>query len=166
MSCFVYPTDAKDVLAKLIGRSICRIRRQLLRSDYDELSSTIRDQESDGTTELKMDDGTLIKFDSHTESMSVQVSLGEVDTRREHHLLADVSGNEFWSTRVRRKVLSIDVLISKYASPTGKGEFAVAFQLEGDLRFVIEYLSDDEHTDVIRVIGDLPTGEYDRVAVA
>jgi hypothetical protein len=165
MPCFAYPTDAKGILGKLVGRSIVRVRRYLLRSEYNELPAQTRDQESDGTTELQMDDGTLIQFDSHTESMSVQVSLGEMDARRERHLLADVSGNEFWAPMVGRKILAIDALVSKYASPVGKGEFAVVFELEGDWRFVIEYLSDEEHTDLIRVTGGLPTGEYDRVPV-
>jgi hypothetical protein len=78
----------------------------------------------------------------------------------------DTSKNRFWVERIGKKVVAIDVLVSKYASPHGRGEFAVFFALEGDLHFVLEYLSDEQHTDAIRVTGDVPTGKYNRVSVA
>lgn len=161
-----FPCDARKLLAPLRGHGIANVRRQVLLSDYNELPVTIRDEESDGPTELVLDDGTSLHFVPDTEQMSVKVGSGRMPIWGDHFRAIEPAANSFWSQRIGSPVAEVYVLVSKYAGPNNRSEFAVELQLEGGLRVVLEYVSDEAHPDTLRISGDEPAGTYRRVKVA
>lgn len=163
---YCYPCDAKRLLVPLRGRRIAIVRRQVLLSDYDELPHRIRDEESDGPTELVFDNDTAIHFVPDTEQMSVKVGAGRMPTWGSHFSPIEPTANSFWAQRVGSPVAAVHALISKYATVDNRSEFAVELQLEGGLRVVVEYVNDEEHPDTLRLAGDEPDGTYRRVKVA
>ena len=140
--------------------------QKVLLSDYNELPARTRDEESDGPTELVFDNGTAIHFVPDTEQMSVKVGAGRMPTWGEHFRAIEPAANSFWSQRIGNPVAEVYVLVSKYAEPDNRSEFAVELQLGGGLRVVLEYLSDEAHPDTLRLTGDEPAGTYRRVKVA
>jgi hypothetical protein len=163
---YCFPRDAARLFAPLRGSSIVVVHRQVLLSDYDELPAETRDEESDGPTELVFDNGSAIHFVPDTEQMSVKVGAGNMPTWGNHFRAVEPTRNSFWSRRIGRPVSEVHVLVSKYAEPGNRSEFAVEFQLDGGLRVLMEYVSDEAHPDTLRLSGDEPAGTYRRVKVA
>ena len=163
---YYFPCDAGRLFATLRGSTIAIVRRQVLRSDYDELPTSIRDEESDGPTELVFDNGTAIHFVPDTEQMSVKVGAGRMPTWGDHFSAIEPTANSFWSQRIGRPVTEAHVFVSQYAEPDNRSEFVIKLQLEGGLRVVLEYVSDEAHPDTLRLTGDEPAGMHRRVKVA
>jgi len=138
------------------------VRRQVLRSDYDELPPEHRDQESDGPTELIFRDGTEVHFVPDTEQMSVKVAEGRMPAWGEHYAAVEPMGNDFWLLRAGKPVSAVNVLVSDHANPGNRSEFGVEFQFEGEGRLFVEYVSDEAHTDTMRISGAAPVGRYRR----
>lgn len=166
MADYVFPCDAGRLFAALCGHRIANVRRQVLVSDYDHLPSAIRDEESDGPTELILDDGTAIHFVPDAEHMSVKVGGGRMPTWGVYFRGIEPRTNIFWSQRIGSRIAQVHALVSKYGEPGNRSEFGVQLQLEGGLRVVVEYLSDESHPDTLCVSADEPAGTYRRVKVA
>jgi hypothetical protein len=163
----LYPTQAHALWASLLGHGIVAVRRQFLCSDYEELAPAVRDQESDGPTELHFEGGIRLHLHAATEQMSLQVAQGVMQLHGEHFTPPiRIEGNEFWKPRVGQPVTAVDVLISPHATPDSRSEFAVELVLANQLRAVFEYVSDAEHTDQLRIDGTSPLGNYQRMNVA
>jgi hypothetical protein len=161
-----FPSEAGAMLAALRGHKIAKVCRQVLLSDYNELPSATRDEESDGPTELVFDDGRAIHFIADTEQMSVKVGAGRMPTWGDHFKMIETADNSFWVQRIRSPVADVHVLVSEYSEPRNRSEFGVELQLEGGARVVLEYLSDEAHPDTLRVSGDEPAGTYRRMKIA
>lgn len=90
---------------------------------------------------------------SNTKQMAIELIPGPSPRYGESFVSRDVTSNPFWSTRTDKSVVGIDALQSLY-SPEGS---LFAFGLEVFFRdaesFVIEYLSDEEHQDQVRITG-------------
>jgi len=163
---YCFPRDAGTLFAKLRRKRIVEVRRQVLLSDYHALPIDCRDEESDGPTEFVFDGGIAIHFVPNTEHMSVMVGTGRMPSWGVHFCEIEPISNGFWSQRVGSAVVAALVLVSDYAEPGNRSEFAVELELEGGLRVVLEYLSDEEHPDTLRLAGEEPAGTYRRVRVA
>jgi len=163
---YCFPCDAGKLFAPLPGRSVVMVRRQVLLSDYKELSPAIRDEESDGPTELVLDDGTAIHFVPDTEQMSVKVGAGRMPAWGDHFREIEPATNGYWVGRVGTPVAEVRVLVSKYAAPGNRSEFGVELLLKGGLRVLLEYVSDESRPDTLRISTDEPAGSFRRVKVA
>lgn len=142
-----------DLLGSLAGRRIDSVRRRLFRDDYNFYDPQIRDQEADGPTEVRTVDGLVFSIVGNTEEMAIEVVQGpmpEVGPSYDYH---EVSSNEFWSTRVDKTIVAVDVLQSIHEGSGGKSAFGIEVFLDQADSFVIEYLSDEEHVDQTRVTG-------------
>jgi hypothetical protein len=161
------PTHAQALWNSLLGHSIVAVRRQFLRADYEALAVEVRDEESDGPIELRFDSGMLLHLQADTEQMSVRVAQGAMPPCGEHHTTPmSIAGNEFWRLRIAQPLMAVDVLASAHAAPGGRSEFAVELVLANRTRAVIEYLSDEEHVDQIRIAAASPPGTYQRINIA
>ncbi|MBN1378585.1 MAG: hypothetical protein JXA04_05065 [Gammaproteobacteria bacterium] len=140
-----------EYLKSLLGKEIIVVRRQLLASDLEVLDSSSCEQEADGPIELKFNDSNIASFVADTESMSIVLAEYKMQKWGDSYTTVDVSKNSFWSARLNKKIERIEILISNYTSEKYPSEFGLVFTLFGGVQFVIEYLSDSEHTDVIRL---------------
>jgi hypothetical protein len=147
----MHPSIERALLANLQGQKLVRVRRQVLTSDYQELPLETRDEESDGPIELQFENGTVIHISPDTEQMSVNVLPGEMPQWGEHYELIDPSLNAFWGNILGKKIARINALISDHASSTYPSEFAIEVIMEDGTQFSTEYISDEEHTDALRV---------------
>ena len=163
---YSFPSDARALLAGLRGRRIVMVRRQVLLSDYEELAPNIREEESDGPTELAFDEGTIIHFIPDTEQMSVRVGEGAMPAWGEHFAWIEPAANDFWAERLARPVTGICVLVSDYSGPESRSELGLELQLEGGVQLFIEYLSDESYADALRISGVQPAGSYRRLKIA
>lgn len=161
-----FPTALQDLGQRMIGRTIVSVRRYLLRSDFDELPERSRHQESDGPVELTLDDGTRIHFVPDAEQMSVKVAEGRMPAWGEHYILVEPTANDFWSPIVGRPISEVTALVSVYATPDNRSEFGVELKIEGSRSVLIEYLSDEEHPDLLRVTSGSPSLKHRRVSLA
>jgi hypothetical protein len=166
MAQYGFPSDSGALLASLQGQKIASVRRQVLQSDYDELPFDVRDEESDGPTELRFSDGRTLHFVPYTEQMSVHIGVGPMPSWGEHFIIIDPSANPFWTERIEHTVEHVHVLVSTYASSDNRSEFGVELELEGGRKVVLEYLSDEGHPDVLRVTGSHPPGDCRQLAIA
>ena len=162
---YKYPTDVMRLLARVIGQNIVRVRRAALVSDYNDLPQNTRDEESDGETEFVFGNGDVLHLTSHTESMSVQIAGELLPEDNRYSKIVDVTQNSFWKERVERKVTGIDVLVSDSATNSNRQEFAIGFHFAGAPSCYVEYISDEDHVDQIRVIDFEPGGYWKRVSV-
>ncbi|MCL4852247.1 MAG: hypothetical protein KJZ78_12810, partial [Bryobacteraceae bacterium] len=142
-----------DVLGSLVGRRIDGVRRYLFRDDYNFYDPQNRDQEADGPTEVRTDDGLVFTIVGNTEEMAIEMIQGPVQGIGSSYDCHEVSSNEFWSPRVHKTIVAIDVLQSIHEASEAKSAFGIEVFLDHAESFVIEYLSDEEHVDQTRVTG-------------
>ena len=145
------PSEKVSTLESLIDYGIVKVSRQILVDDTDRSDF---EQMADGVTKIQMESGTTVHFYALTELNSVGVSPGPMRKYGDSYKLIDVSDNDFWVARLRKKIKSIKVLKSKYSSPSNPSEFAVMLVLEDGLKAYFEYLDDENFPDTARVVGE------------
>ena len=142
-----------DLLGALAGRRIVKVRRQLFVDDYNFYDPQIRDQEADGPTEITTDDGLVFSVVGNTEEMAIEVVEGPMTEVGPSFANQEVSSNQFWSSRIDKTIVAVDVLQSIHEAPNVQAAFGIEVFLNRADSFVIEYLSDEEHVDQTRVTG-------------
>jgi hypothetical protein len=65
----------------------------------------------------------------------------------------DVTANSFWTSRVNKCIIRLDLLQSLYAAEGARRAFGLEVFFADADSFVIEYLSDEEHQDQLRITG-------------
>lgn len=163
---FSIPSQASQLANSLIGRRIIRVRRYVLRSDYDILPRVARDEESDGPVELALDDGRFISVVSDTESMSVEVAALSLPVFGDSYVYINPGDNIYWSERLHREINAVALLRSRHASNAYPSEFGFELGLGDGLRVLCEYISDEEHTDTLRLRSEYSGPECERVILA
>jgi len=80
----------------------------------------------------------------------------------------DVGANAFWRSRVGQPIASVWELFSKHQKDDA-APFGLQFRFEGADPFVVEYPSDKNHVDQIRIgstWSDLPVSDVREVQVS
>ncbi len=91
---------------------------------------------------------------ANTGRMSVDVSAGPMPKLGSTFFAREVGHNDFWAPRMRKRVLGVHALVSDW-QPPGATPFGLEFHLDVSEPFVIEYVSDEQQLDQIRVTGSL-----------
>lgn len=159
------PSECKHVLRQWIGSTIKRVRRQLLRSDYESLPAATRDELSDGSIELHSNDGACLHFLPDATRMSILLGVGHAPGFGESYFAKDVTASVFWRVRVDRPIVQFTILKSRYQTIAQPSEFGLEVQLQGSLGFVIEWESGDEFSDTLRVVEPREPAECIRIPV-
>jgi len=144
---------SRTFLGSLLGKKIVQVKRQLFANDYAFYDPEIRDQESDGPTEFRTADGVVFHVVSNTEQMAIEVMLGPAPRFGECFVSRDVTPNVFWSSRTNKSIAGVDALQSLYSPDESQFAFGLEVFFTDAESFVIEYLSDEEHQDQLRITG-------------
>jgi hypothetical protein len=151
--------------AKLLGSCLVKIERQVFQTDFEFYDPSCRDEESDGPIQFTTDCGIVFWIAANTELMSVDSYLGVMLKYGSTYSWRDVGANSFWNTRVGRQITDVWALFSNrqkdVASP-----FGLEFCFQGAAPFVVEYLSNENHLDQIRIgstWSELPVSDVRRV---
>lgn len=145
-------SDSTELLRHLLGAKLVKVRRNLYLPDIQRLDAVVADEDSDGSIEISTERGFVLTISSDTENMSVEVTAGAMPVKGPSFVLTDVSSNKFWTDRIGKTIKSIDLLKSAYGFQDGPA-FGVEISLLDEQGFVVEYISDDEYLDQIRVTG-------------
>ena len=129
------------------------------------MARKIRDQESDGPTEFRTVDGVVFHVVSNTKQMAIELVPGPYQQYGESYVGQDVTSNAFWLTRTNKSIVHIDSLQSLYGPEESQASFGLEFFFRDAESFVIEYLSDEEHQDQIRITGPYAGPPHRRVPV-
>ena len=141
------------LLETFLDQEITKVRREIWLPDFESLDPKIRDEESDGPIELTFCNGVTIGIFSNTEEMSIEIKEGPIAAPSSAFVSRDLTENSFWLARVGKPIERIDVLQSIYDSPLSAIFFGVELFCLGADSFVVEYISDEDHTDQIRITG-------------
>jgi hypothetical protein len=158
--------ESRGLLGSLVGKKLSRVQRQLFLNDYAFYTAETRDQESDGPTEFRTVDGTEFHFLGNTEQQSIEIFSGPSPRYGESFANKDITLNTFWSSRINKSIISMDVLQSIYGVEGALSAFGVEFFFDGAESFVMEYLSDETHQDQVRITGPYKGPPCLRIAVA
>lgn len=135
------------VLRNLLGEKIISVTRQLFKDDMD---LDDYEQSADGPVELTMTNGSVLHFIAFTEACSVGVVSGGMPRYGDSYEFRDLTMNLFWGGRVGQELRRLNILkISELEDPNPCEAVDIIFQ-NGE-RVVIEYISDEENLDMIRV---------------
>lgn len=151
-------------LARTKGKRLLRVVRQVVPEDYGFYPEQTRNELSDGTLELSFEDGSVLCLEAHTEHMSVAVSSARTKIAR--YLSLDLTGTPFWQRVVEHTLSDLQVLVSPYASPDCRQEFGLLVTMSNGETFLVEYISDEEFTDALRIMKDtshIPQEQYSLV---
>jgi len=143
------------VFKALEGHHTIQARRSVLLDDYYLLDVEVRDEISDGNTELTFSNGTVLQFYSDNSQLSVAVELTSLRDGPDYYKLMDFSSNSFWRPRLNRPIIAINILISEFADDWYRSEFGVEFLLEGDQRVIVAYFSGGNVPESTHVTGDV-----------
>lgn len=143
--------SSKSLARKIVGSTLARVKRFVFMPEYECFDSTTRDESSDGPIEFTTGSGFIFHVLGNTEDMSVELRLGPCPRLGETFVERDVSANAFWSHRLGKKIRDLDALQSLYGSEDSAAAFALELTFSEAEPMVIEYLSDNEHLDQIRI---------------
>jgi len=158
-------SNSRTLLKGLIGQRLSQVQRHMFVSDYTFYDPEIRDQESDGPTEFRTVDGMVFHVVSNTKQMAIEFLSGSCPRYGESYVGRDCTSNAFWSTRTNKSIEHIDVLQSLYSPEESQFAFGSEFFFQDAESFVIEYLSDEEHQDQIRITGPYAGPPCRRIAI-
>lgn len=157
---------SKSVLQRIVGSALARVKRHVFMPEHEVSDAATRDESSDGPTEFTTIDGFVFHVLGNTEEMSVEVFPGPCPKFGETFVERDVSSNGFWLRRLGKQICSLDALQSLYGAANSASAFALEMAFLGAEPVVIEYLSDDEHIDQIRLTGSYSGPPCKRVNLA
>lgn len=146
-------SNSRKLLRNLIGKKLSQVQRYVFISDYEFYDPEIRDQESDGPTEFRTVDGMVFHVVSNTKQMAIEFISGPCPRYGESFVGRDVTSNAFWLTRTNKNIVHIDALQSLYSPEGSLFAFGSEFFFQDAESFAIEYLSDEEHQDQVRITG-------------
>lgn len=151
-----------NILKSLIGTRIVSVSRYLLKSDFhvDDFQ-----QNADGPVEITFDNGTIIYFNSFTSGESISMFEGKMPLYGESYVYKDVSNNLFWSSRIRQKITKMYVLKSEYFSTDFPLECVLEIFFENNTKACVEYLSDEDFIDTLRVTSKFNESHLLRIEV-
>jgi hypothetical protein len=144
--------EGSSQLESIVGSRLVRVERQIFRSDFDYYDEACRDEESDGPIQFTAECGSTFYVAGNTERMSVEIFAGPMPRWGSTYFLREVTVNSFWAPRMGKRIASIYALVSD-RQPASAAPFGIEFHLESAEPFTIEYLSDDDHLDQIRITG-------------
>ena len=147
MSVGAIALNSRKLLRSLIGKKLLQVQRYIFVSDYEFYDPEIRDQESDGPTEFRTEDGMVFHVVSNTKQLAIEFIPGPCPRYGESYVGLDVTSNAFWSIRTNKSIEHIDALQSLYSPEGSPYAFGSEFFFHGVESFVVEYLSDEEHQD-------------------
>jgi len=136
----------------VVASRLVRVERQIFRPDFDYYNEACRDEESDGPIQFTADCGVMFYIAGDTERMSIAVFSGKMPTLGSTYFKRQLERNSFWTPRVGKTVTSVHALVSD-RQPSNAAPFGLEFHLDSAEPFTIEYLSDEDHVDQIRVTG-------------
>ncbi|MBF0366698.1 MAG: hypothetical protein HQK50_14085 [Oligoflexia bacterium] len=143
-------------LKKIIGKKIIKVERQIFKDD-DDLDDY--EQNADGYIQFTFDDNFIIYFFPLTELESIGVKEIEMPKLGDSYQWINPSCNEFWSNKTNVVITAIDVIISRFRTCSQPMEHALTFHLKNSQQFSIEFMSDDNCLDTLRVVGKITTEE-------
>lgn len=143
------PSKNITLLKLLTSKKITNVERQIYIGDND-LSDF--EQNADGPIQLTLDGGMIVYFFAITELNSIGLSANLMPTYGDSYKTIDVTRNYFWRSRINKSILEIHILQSIYASKNNPSEFGVEFIFSDRSKVCFEYLDEEEHLDMIRVI--------------
>jgi len=112
--------------------------------EYNNHPQSIRDEETDGRTVIKLDNEIQIVFLQDTSTMSLRICEGCEIKPSSFSFEKDVSTNEFWNARLNEKITDIFILQSLYASEDYPSEFGIEFKLSNGKNFIVEYIDNED----------------------
>jgi hypothetical protein len=139
------------LLRSLIGRALVGARRQVFLSDYLSLSEEVRDQESDGSLELNVDDGRVVTFLPETNMATIILSDTEEGFGGSSYTCIDPSTNAFWRQRLGKPIVEIILLYDDGSELELDLPVGLAFVFD-DALFTIEYISNKTHCDQMIIL--------------
>ena len=145
-------SDTRALLLSLVDHTLVRSRRRLFESDFRTLPTDTRDQLSDGPLELEVDDGRIVSFVPETKRATVLVIPTPMPVWGPSYKLHELSQNDFWLPRLHRQVTGVGLLFDEGSELTFDEPFGISFGLEGLVGFVVEYISNDQFSDQLRVL--------------
>jgi hypothetical protein len=157
------PSENIILLQHFLDRSIVKVSRQLLKSD---MNLDDFEQMADGPTEIQLDDGTFFSLYALSEIGSIGIQGGKMKQYGDSYTFVDVTNNDFWRARVGKKIKSIEILQSKYASPDNPSEFGIKLGLESSTEVNFEYLDEEDYPDTIRVVAKYIGPDYLRKQIS
>ena len=142
------PSENIDLLKRIQNKSIIQVTRQIYKSDMN-----IDDfhQMADGPTEFTLDNGDVFNLFAITEINSIGIQEGKMKTCSDSYCEIDVTNNDFWKERLKKKICSILIFKSKYASVNNPSEFSIVLQLECGKEIYFEYLNEGDFPDTARI---------------
>ena len=158
--------SSKALHKQIVGRSLARVKRHLFIPEYEVSDPSTRDESSDGPTEFITTDGLVFHVLGNTEAMSVEVFPGPCPSFGETFVERDVTSNAFWSQRMHKRVFALYALQSLYGPKDSASAFALEIVFWEGQSVVIEYISDDEHIDQIRLTGCYDGPPSNRISLA
>ena len=138
------------LLARIRNRQILRVVRQLF---VDDLELPDHEQNADGPTEFIMDDGSVIHFFANTEDSCVGIAEGKMPQYGDSYTSKDVTQNSFWRPRIHKPIIEARV-VGLMTGINLQEERGFEFVFSNGLKVAIEYLSDENNLDTLRIKSD------------
>lgn len=156
------PTSNTDLLKNLLGQRIVSVKRQLFIPD---LEFGISEEAADGPIELEFNNGFLVHFEALTEQESVGIGRGKMSQYGENYRLKDLSRSSFWQPKMGVLISRIQVLQYRMVGCDNHGQFAIKIEFENNDSLYIEYVSDEDTLDTIRLSAHPKVEDYQIVAL-
>lgn len=145
----ICPSRNVTILRSMLGRTIIAVKRYLFEGDmYRENYQ----QSADGAVEISLDNGCSVHFVAEPETFSVGVMTGPMPRYGESYVLADVTDNSFWHSRVGQKIDWIRIHKAPSGTEECPEEFGLCFFLSNQESICIEYFDEQDYFDSIRVV--------------
>jgi len=163
-----HPTELPNLWPIFVGQSLSAVRRQVLVSEHKNLPAEVRDEDSDGATEIEFSNGRKLHFVPITETMSVGVGEGEMPMWGDSYKTVNATENEFWGSRIGPRIQAIFVLEPPSQPTTLPGddehcEFGLEFLLEDGATFAVVF-GGQEDADSLRIMSSIPEGTRQQIA--
>ena len=146
---YILPSNSINFLKSLVGRKVVGVSRQLFQDDMNQENY---EQMADGSVEFIFDDCKAISFYPWTEICSIGITNVKTKQYGDSYIYKNLTDSTFWQQVIRQSIAKIIIYKSIYASEDNPLEFAIEFEFENSKKVCIEYLSEENFLDTLRVI--------------
>lgn len=143
----------------MLGSSIISVKRQVFESDMD-LDDF--EQSADGPIQIELVNGEVLSFVADTKLNSIGVVKGNMPEYGESYLFMDLTSSDFWRQRVGVYICSVFILKSIFYSKENPEEFGILIVFKNGLSACIEFVSEGDFSDTIRVVKECPNINFEK----